>query len=378
MENIKILHCADMHLDAPLSGLPKKLAGERQDELRQTFGKMIDVAKKENVDIFLISGDLFDHERVQKTTIDYLVNKINEIVDIPVFIAAGNHDSLSKSYYYNKKIWPRNVHIFSSEISHIDLPELNCCIYGKSFIKPWEEENALRGFTVYDKSKINIMVLHAEITSAGSQSQYNPITLEDIKNSGLDYLALGHVHSFSGINKEGQTYWCYPGTPEGKGFDEMGEKGCVLGSVSKNYQQLDFVNVGKRAYKEVEADVTGFSTYEEIAEKVKCEMDDDSKHHFYKVVLKGDVEEDFNIHVDILQNRLKDHVYMIKIIDKTGFSIQLDEELSEDTLKNVFINNIKKDIQKALDKDEEEMRKRALKIGLCALKGERIEFNEDY
>ncbi|MCG8484393.1 MAG: DNA repair exonuclease, partial [Clostridia bacterium] len=339
MNSVKILHCADIHLDAPLTGLPAQLSKMRQEELRQTFGEMVEVANQKNVDIFLISGDLFDQEQVRKTTIDYLVTKLKEISNIPVMIAAGNHDSLSRSYYYNKKIWPENVHIFDKDVGCVDFPELNCCVYGKSFFTPLEEQNGLKGFYVSDESKINIMVMHGEITTAGSQGQYNPITLEDINNSGLDYLALGHVHGFSGINKAGNTYWSYPGTPEAKGFDELGKKGFIMGEVSKGYVELDFIENNKREYFEKEIDVTGFCTYDEIVEKAINAMGENSNQHFYKLILKGDVPEDFNIHTDIVLSRLRDQAFMLKIINKTTFSIQLENDFAEDTLKNVFINH---------------------------------------
>lgn len=375
MNSVKILHCADIHLDAPLSGLPIQLAEIRQEELRQTFGKMIDVAKQENVDIFLISGDLFDHEQVKKTTIDYLINKFRSISHIPITMVAGNHDSLSKSYYYNKEIWPDNVHIFGKEIGCISFSELNLCVYGKSFYQPYEEDNCLKDFSIEEESKINIMMMHGEITSKGSQSRYNPITLDDIKNSRLDYLALGHVHKFSGINKIGNTYWSYPGTPEGKGFDELGEKGFVIGEVYKGYAQLEFKKINKREYIEIVIDVTDVTTYEEITEKVKKAIGKDIEQNIYKLILKGDISEDFNIHTDIIHNSLKDDVYQLKIINETSFSIQLDNDLVEDTLKNVFINNIKKKMTEAYEK--EDIYKRALKIGISALNGERIDFHED-
>lgn len=377
MDRVKILHCADIHLDAPLTGLPVRLIALRQEELRQTFGKIIDVANQKDVNIFLISGDLFDSEQVKKTTIDYLVNKFREIGHIPVVIAAGNHDSLSKSYYYHKVTWPENVHIFDEEIECLDFPKLNCCVYGKSFLKPIEENNALKNFCVDDKNKINIMILHAEVTTSGSQSQYHPITPQDIKNSGLDYLALGHVHGYSGINKTGNTFWSYPGTPEGKGFDELGEKGFVIGDVYKEYVQLDFQAINKRQYEVIEIDVTGFTTYDEMVKKALDAMGENSKEHFYKLIFKGEISEDFNIRMDVVLDRLKDHACMVKAVNRTEFSIDFDHDFAEDTLKNVFINSIKRSVEEANEEEHKRLYKRALKIGLSALNGERIEFYED-
>ncbi len=378
MNSVKILHCADLHLDAPMIGLLEHLSEIRQEELRENFGQIVELAKKEKVELLMISGDLFDRESVKKTTIDYIVRKIDDIKPIPVLVCAGNHDSLSRNYYYKRESWPKNLHLFDRTIGKVDFPQKNLCIYGVSFYESYEDENLLKGFKVDDPSKINIMIMHGEIVSSESKSRYNPITLLDIENSGLDYLALGHVHSFSGLNKVGNVYWCYPGTPEGKGFDETGVKGVVLGSIAKDYVQIQFCPTGKREYIEKEIDISGMCTYEEITEKIKDNLEIKSKENFYKIILKGDISEDFSISSEIIASKLKEVTYYIKVINETTFSIDIDELLDNDTLKNVFINNIISNIKECHEEEEIRLLKRALKIGICALNGERIEFDENF
>ncbi len=53
------------------------------------------------------------------------------------------------------------------------------------------------------------------------------MTRAQIKDSELDYLALGHVHKGGSI-QAGETLCIWPGCPMGKGFDETGEKGVVI------------------------------------------------------------------------------------------------------------------------------------------------------
>ncbi len=378
MDSVKFLHCADLHLDAPLSGIPDHLAQLRQEEFRENFGKIVDLAQKEDVEIIMISGDLFDRESVKKTTIDYIVRKIREIQPIPVLICAGNHDSLLRNYYYKRGGWPDNLHLFDRTIGRIDFPDKNLCVYGISFSEPFQEEGFLKGFAADDANKINIMMVHGDVVTSGDKSRYNPITLSDIESSKLDYVALGHVHSFSGLNKVGNVYWCYPGTPEGKGFDERGVKGVVIGSVSKGYTNIEFRPTGKREYIVEEVDISGVCTYEEITDKIKETFDDRSKENFYKIILKGDISEDFGISSDVIRNKLEEDTYYVKVINETTFGIDINRILEDDTLKNVFINNIVNRIKKSSREEEIQLLKRALKIGICALNGERIEFDENF
>ena len=62
---MKIIHCADLHLDAGMTAnLPKEKASERKNELLTTFNRMIDYAVEEKVDALIIAGDLFDTNRI--------------------------------------------------------------------------------------------------------------------------------------------------------------------------------------------------------------------------------------------------------------------------------------------------------------------------
>lgn len=377
MNSVKILHCADLHLDAPLVGLSDRLAAIRQEELRESFGKIVDIAQDRNVDILIISGDLFDRETVKTTTIDYIIQKLRELKDLSVVIAAGNHDCLAKSYYYKRDIWPQNIHIFDDTTRKLDFPRLNTCVYGISFKEAYQETGFLKGFMAEDESKINILAVHGEVVSEGSSSQYNPVTFLDIRESKMDYIALGHVHTFSGINKTGTTFWCYPGTPEGKGFDEKGDKGIVLGEIAKDHCDMEFLPIAKRQYIEQNLDISGMSTYEEIAEKIKTVLDSTSGKNFYKIKLKGEISESFNINIDIIKAKLEDDVFDLKLIDDTAFFIDLNHDLEDDTMKHVFINNMRRKINASSDNEEADLLKRALKIGIYALNGERIDFNGD-
>lgn len=371
MNSVKILHCADFHLDAPLVNLDKDIGDIRREELIESFGNIIDRAKIENVDIVLISGDLFDSARVSNNTINYIKKKIEEIKEIPVILSAGNHDSLLKNYYYRQTQWPSNFHVFDKSMDKIDYAEKNVCIYGRSFYNSYEEEGYLKGFKVEDEGKINIMILHGDMAK---NSKYNPIMIEEIENSGLDYLALGHIHKFSGINKVKSTYWAYPGTPEGRGFDETGEKGIILGEVSKNYTKLEFVKTCKRQYIEMNIDITDMTTYDDIVNKIRERLGNESQYNMYKLNLKGLISENFNLNTEVIKNKLENEIYSIKIRNDRMFNINM--ELEENTLKQVFINNIKKMMDESAE-NEKDILKRALMLGLYAMKGEEIDFNED-
>ena len=68
---MKIIHCADLHLDSGLqTHLSREKAGMRRDELLSNFGRLAEYASENGVEIVLIAGDLFDRDKVVSDDIE--------------------------------------------------------------------------------------------------------------------------------------------------------------------------------------------------------------------------------------------------------------------------------------------------------------------
>ena len=62
---MKILHCADIHLDSAMTAnLDKDKARERRNELLASFKDMVGYAVKERIGVIIIAGDLFDTRNI--------------------------------------------------------------------------------------------------------------------------------------------------------------------------------------------------------------------------------------------------------------------------------------------------------------------------
>ncbi|SMB90285.1 DNA repair exonuclease SbcCD nuclease subunit [Desulfonispora thiosulfatigenes DSM 11270] len=374
MEKIKVIHCGDMHFDTAFYGLTRDKSEQRKEDLRENFGRIIDIAKQEKVDLILISGDLFDNLSTMKTTIDFIIKKLQEIPHIKVFIAPGNHDPYFNKSYYTMLKWPENVHIFKDEINHVLLPELNTCVYGIGFGNQHEPESLIEGFSIDRPELINIMVLHGDVVSSSQLTEYNPITIKQIENSGLDYLALGHKHAFTKINKNANTSWAYCGTPEGKGFDELGPKGIIIGEIGKDYINLKFREISKRIYYEIDVDIRGCLTYEDIKQIITkmTALDKQRQNNLYKIILIGEIEQGFNISTLIVEEKIKDEFYFVKVIDNTELKINFEVLAKEYSLLGIFTNNMRSLLENCSDDNEKKLYEDALKMGLQVLKNEEV------
>lgn len=368
MRKVKILHCADLHFDTQMSNLSK-------NDLLEVFSNIIKLAKKEAVEIMLIAGDVFDNLSVNKETLRFLELTFATVPNIKIFISPGNHDPYNAKSFYNLVDWPENVHIFKGDIEKVFIKELNTNVYGAAFNSNYIKESNLKMQS--EDGKINIMVLHAELSSGTSVNEYNPVTLDDIANSNLDYLALGHRHAFSGIQKSGTTYYAYSGCPQGRGFDELGDKGIIIGEVYEDGVNLDFVKTSRRLYIEKNIDISNSHSYMEIKSTILNNISKSEREsNLYKIILQGELNEEFILDEGVMNGLLKDDFYFAKVYDKTEVKYNYDELVASNSIKGTFVKKMFDKIANTDSEEEKELIKLAMKMGLKALSEEEVNMGD--
>ena len=199
---LTIIHGADFHLDAPFAALPADKARERRGEQRELLTRLADLVEERRADLVLLSGDLLDGGETYQETVQALARCLGGL-PCPVFIAPGNHDYYDARSVYAGTAWPDNVHIFSTvAVESVELPGLHCVVHGAAFTTPQADRSPLLGFSAPRDGNTHLMVLHGDVEN---RSRYGPVTLADIAASNLTYLALGHVHACSGLQRAGDT-----------------------------------------------------------------------------------------------------------------------------------------------------------------------------
>ena len=130
----------------------------------------------------------------------------SKIPDVKIFIAPGNHDPLLHDSCYiteNGQIMCISFQINLNVFQYLNI--------GQGFMgwvfTSYQTENLLNNFSAdISDDYINIMTVHGDIVTPGVTSEYNPINIESVANSNLDYMALGHRHDFSEIERAGNTF----------------------------------------------------------------------------------------------------------------------------------------------------------------------------
>lgn len=376
MRRVKIVHTADLHFDTPFNEVDEKQRLINKEELKEVFKNIINFCKEKHVDILLLAGDIFDNLTLSRETIHFIENVFNDIKETRVFISPGNHDPYDNNSFYKLIKWPENVYVFKGNLEKVYIEELKTNVWGAAFNGKYVRKSILKGFSQNDE-EINIMVIHGELSSSEEGNEYNPITLKNIRESGMDYIALGHRHNFSGVLKEGSTFYSYSGCPQGRGFDETGDKGIVYGYVAKGFAELSFIKTCKRNYEEVYVDISNLFGYEEIREKILDSIKEkDRKNNLYKIILKGEVSEKFHIEEKIVKSKLLNDFYFCKVIDKTSIALDIKELSKGYSVKSIFVRKLVKKLKEAKTDEEREVIKMALKIGISSLSEDEVNMDD--
>lgn len=369
---MKIIHCGDIHLDSRMNThLGEKKAKERRQELLNTFQKMIHYADENNVRAILIAGDLFDTQKVLKTTRNVILEEIRSHSHIIFFYLKGNHDATG--FLSELEEIPDNLKLFGKQWKSYALGE-NIRITGMEIqeTEDYRDACARQMSLVLDEDKINIVMLHGqEMLSAGTACS-DPVYLKLLQNRGIDYLALGHLHTYKTGKLDARGDYCYSGCLEGRGFDECGTHGFVLLTVDEKEKKIysELIPFAGRNLYEVTVDITGCMESMEIVKRIREVLWEKNcpKSSLLKIVLTGEIDVECEMNLAYLTVVLQPDYYFLKVENQTKFRIDAERYAGDISLKGEFIRTV----QEATGLTETD-KNAIIRYGLQSLSGEGVE-----
>ena len=194
---VKILHTADVHLDCDSYGSGEK--GQAYRSLfRHCFQSMVDLACDEAVDLLLIAGDLFDHNRVPDATVAFVQDQLRRLRQ-PVVILPGNHDCLYTNAIYDRHDFSAacdNVRVITELNGQvIELSELDVVVWGRAMEEHEPGFHPLAHIPTRTDPRWHIAMAHGYFyDSRQVADRSSPIFAEEIRDTGWDYIAMGHQH----------------------------------------------------------------------------------------------------------------------------------------------------------------------------------------
>ncbi|MCL2772195.1 MAG: DNA repair exonuclease [Oscillospiraceae bacterium] len=362
---IKVIHCADVHLDSPFVLNDLRDAELRRMELQSTFSSLIMYAKNYGARLFLISGDLFDDAYMSKNTANFILKEMASYPDCYFFIAPGEKDPYHSKSPYKMMKWSENVHIFkSNDLTKIEIPELNADIYGYAFTSDTLQVNPFANKKPQNQNRINILIGHGDLTP---NSPYCPITPSDIAKSGFDYIALGHMHDGKGVIQVGETWFSYPGCLEGRNFSEPGIKGAMYGEIDKGVCDLKGQKFSKRRYETIKLDISQYITENQLIEAIRLATGAYREDTALRLELAGILRPEFVFNPASIEQKFT-NFYFMQIKNKTAPYIDANTLRYDKTVRGIFFRKLESKLNSGNEKEREEA-KLALQYGLNAFAG---------
>ncbi len=357
---MKFIHTADLHLDSKIDGIPTDKSKVRREEIVRSFEKMVDFADKNEVRAIIIAGDMFDTSGITIKTKTRIIESIKNHSHIDFLYVQGNHDEVS---FVGESETPQNLICFNDEYKSVTYGDVTIT----GIVLTPLNQKVVYDSLILDSQKTNIVVMHGQIVGYKSQEKAEIISLPKLKNKNIDYLALGHIHSYSKGQIDARGTYAYSGCLDGRGFDELREKGFVLLDCQEGKVDSQFVPFSSRILYEFEYDVKEAESFYQLTEFIIRDLTSKiADNSLVKVIIKGQHKTDYFVDKFALSTRLNELFFYAKVYDKTTLEIQLSDYEFDKSVRGEFLRAVWES-----DLIEEEKNK-IIMCGLSALKGEEI------
>jgi DNA repair exonuclease SbcCD nuclease subunit len=241
--DFSFVHAADLHLDTPFKGIGStapRVAEQLREASLAAFDSLVELCIERRAAFLLVAGDIYDGaERGLRAQLRFREGLARlSASGIASFVVHGNHDPVETGWSALSGPWPERVTVFASRTVQAVPLEIDgttvATVQGISFAQSSERENLALKFAHKAGPGVQIGLLHCNVQGAASgYDNYSPCTLDDLQNIGLDYWALGHIHTrmtLSGRNDSDEPWVVYPGNLQARSPkpSERGMKGAVV------------------------------------------------------------------------------------------------------------------------------------------------------
>ena len=376
MSTIKLLHTADVHLDAPNGSLGPR-AAELRERTWSAWDSAIDQALELGIQLFIVAGDLFDVRLPAARTVERALSGIRRLAEatpaVETVLLPGTHDCWAEGALWDSpriKALAERVHLLRGpEAESVHIPHLDVMVHGCAHRCDIRGQRPVCELRASSEATINIGVAHGSWERGDISEDSSMYSDAEIAATGLDYLALGHWHSFFDVSSGGVTA-VNPGSPEVPGFGNWDRGSVAVVTLGDGPALVQRVEVGSLISETVEVDAADLSGTEDLISRLEEHADRD---RLLEVRLSGLAAPGVMIDTELAMERLADACFALRIRDRSHPALDEfdDEALDERLTLGRFVKLARKQIEAANDDRERRVAERALQVGVSMLRRER-------
>lgn len=355
---LRLLHTADVHLGARHADLGDRASAQRERQFA-AFVATIDLAIAEQVDLVLIAGDLFDSNVQPRRSVERVAGQLRRLVDsrIRTVITPGTHDVYDGASIYRSYDLPdlagsggsagsagaEFVTVLTPDAPEVHFAPLDIVVHGQPFATKRAPHSPLRGLDVANDTRAtwHVGLLHAAVAIPGqTDGDEVVITTQEIGASHLDYLALGHWHSFNQGNVAGTAY-AYSGAPEPVALhqDRAGQVLLVSLDQPDGLKRVEITprQVGRTRFERLDLDAAAVVSQPALVEALSARADPDL---VLDVRLIGVRPDELDLEIDEVERQLDDRFMRLKVRDRSIAPLTVGPIPPADTVLGAFIRDI--------------------------------------
>jgi DNA repair exonuclease SbcCD nuclease subunit len=274
LDELRVLHVADLHIDSPMRGLvpyEDSPVDAIRSATRSAFRSIVTEAIEHEVHLVVIAGDLYDGSWRDYNTGIFVVSQLAELNEsgIPVAIVLGNHDAESV-VTKQLRLPPHTVLLSSSKPETWVVGETGIAVHGQSYADRAIFEDLSLGYPNADPGLVNIGMLHTCFDGSIGHEPYAPCTLDGLRAKNYDYWALGHVHGYSVICEEPLAV--FPGNLQGRNVRETGAKGACLVTFEDRHPRVERLLNNLVRWEHVNINVSDARSLDDCLDRCRDEL----------------------------------------------------------------------------------------------------------
>jgi len=360
------LHVADFHLSRRFGFLPPQLAEERRSDQRKALTRVADIAIERDVDIVLVAGDLFDSIDPDPSDLEAVTAEFGRLTEAgkKIFAIPGNHDYIHPRSFWHE-LANRGIHVFTeTEWNTVVLEDHGIAIAGIAFDKGNSSRRAFDGLALAGELPTIVLVHASSEAFSGQLQDYHPFSGNDLSSTKAAYVALGHYHKFINVMSTGSTKACYPGTPEGIGFDppETEDRFVIVGEIDEDSRlNLEPIKTNTRVMRSLEIDCTSFESEASLLEAIRQHC---APNALIELRLVGSPNPELTTALENLPDRFKDSCAYLSV-NTAGLSAGRELPTDDRTIQGRFCKYLLDQIESTSDPERQRLLRKALDLGLA-------------
>ncbi|WP_271424571.1 exonuclease SbcCD subunit D [Aequorivita sinensis] len=343
---MKILHTSDWHIGKQL------LKFDLTADLDLFFEWLINYIKSEDIDVLLVSGDVFDQANPSQAAFKQYYDLLKKLInlDCKIIITGGNHDSsavlnapaeLLKAFDITVvggatervedmfvTVEKNNEKVVVAAIPFLKDRDIRKSAAGESYATKIEQIKS--GLRVYFSNVNNfylqnysdeLFIVMGHLYVQGSELSESERDIQIGNQAGVeanmfeeipDYVALGHIHKPQVISREQNIYYC--GSPVPLSFSEKEDRKQinVITVVNNEIENVETVPIPKHRNL-----VTFEGSLQKVEEKLNAYSEETTLTSLAEIIVNEEVESlerrqafealinsQFNSNIEVVKSRL--------------------------------------------------------------------------